>query len=774
MNSSNFQKFKKSLNQISSQNSIEIIQNPSDSKSIEYDLNDYEDENVLLNDKPMININTLQSIRISHSTQSSNNSQSFIDILYENKFNNLNDRNEENNENDVNVNNRLKKKSKIKIKNIKYEQNNSKNLKKNNALSINTNTNNNKQNDIYDKFKERFEEKTKSYKDKKILNPEKIKSKIQNYQNNIEKIKNKLKYIYDISRTKYKKINIKLQNKLNENSISIAQDSFEEDENKNKSCKIFLDKFEKPINDYVDDKNMIVSKFDFDLSKSNSTKKKNNSSRVIKDKNMNFENDNIKKPLVGIGQIPQKKQTEKKKAIKKKIYPVKIINLCNNNLIKNIMELKKQIVTEKSNNKYKSIYSSSSSKISRKKIPYHLDLRKTLCNSNFSKYHIINTPTNIRKQPINKKSNYIITRQFSYKPRHSNKSIFKEKNINLTKYYRISSLNKKNNNKSDLYNYMKKIIVDNRNRNNQNQCLNLPIFKTNSNKNIDGNIFKKNKSLSIKRKKNLNKSYNKNKNKIDIPICYYKKINIKNKIPFQKNVMIFKQKNKLYSNNNKIKIKINNLNSAYFRPNYSIDNKKTNTNNIIGNTNFHINNDRIRGVDENKDNNKIIINTVYNSFTNNIYPIPHKINYSKYKKSHGNNNIINYNYVENPFLLINHRNNAYDKKLVHNNSCLKSPDNFNILTEYNRMSDYSLRNINNGRIPNKIINDKVTKKNYIRNRLLIFNPFKVKENKHKFTSENHSKKNGLENESFIIKNRNLYLNRSSYNLSNNHKKYNLQ
>ena len=90
------------------------------------------------------------------------------------------------------------------------------------------------------------------------------------------------------------------------------------------------------------------------------------------------------------------------------------------------------------------------------------------------------------------------------------------------------------------------------------------------------------------------------------------------------------------------------------------------------------------------------------------------------------------------------------------------------------MSDYSLRNINNGRIPNKIINDKVKKKNYIRNRLLIFNPFKVKENKHKFTSENHSKKNGLENESFIIKNRNLYLNRSSYNLSNNHKKYNLQ
>lgn len=66
----------------------------------------------------MININTLQSIRISHSTQSSNNSQSFIDILYENKFNNLNDRNEENNENDVNVNNRLKKKSKIKIKTL--------------------------------------------------------------------------------------------------------------------------------------------------------------------------------------------------------------------------------------------------------------------------------------------------------------------------------------------------------------------------------------------------------------------------------------------------------------------------------------------------------------------------------------------------------------------------------------------------------------------------------------------------------------------------------
>ena len=33
---------------------------------------------------------------------------------------------------------------------------------------------------------------------------------------------------------------------------------------------------------------------------------------------MNFENDNIKKPLVGIGQIPQKKQTKKKKSHKEK------------------------------------------------------------------------------------------------------------------------------------------------------------------------------------------------------------------------------------------------------------------------------------------------------------------------------------------------------------------------------------------------------------------------------------------------------------------------
>ena len=53
---------------------------------------------------------------------------------------------------------------------------------------------NNKRNDIYDKFKERFEKKAKSNKDKKILNQEKIKSKTLDHQKNLKNNNKRLNY----------------------------------------------------------------------------------------------------------------------------------------------------------------------------------------------------------------------------------------------------------------------------------------------------------------------------------------------------------------------------------------------------------------------------------------------------------------------------------------------------------------------------------------------------------------------------------------------------
>ena len=117
---------------------------------------------------------------------------------------------------------------------------------------------------------------------------------------------------------------------------------------------------------------------------------------------------------------------------------------------------------------------------------------------------------------------------------------------------------------------------------------------------LGNNLFDNDKSLIKNRKKNA------------IPIC-----NIKSKIPFKKKIM--GKKTELYSNNTKIKNKINSENNVVLRS-CSYQNQNTqNSNSSILN---EITNNYIPKLHNPLSiiykNNKKISNTIYNSFTNNI------------------------------------------------------------------------------------------------------------------------------------------------------------
>ena len=814
MNGSNFSKFEiesnlKEMNiqDNSSQNTVEFNPNQNYNKNENINSSEYENENVLLNEKPILNINTLQSIRISHSIENSKNSQSLIDILNENKLINLNSEKEENDENDVNINNRPNKNIKKSIK--KNNKGNNENISRNSNLkTFNSNhTNNynkNKNKDIFDKFKiddifkERFEEKTKN--NKLIYNKgNKVSKKINNNinKNNQE---NKPKTLEYQNKNKYFKPNINnnIHNefvRLKENdSIIIEPDSIEMNDSKNN--KLILETFDVQNSSEKDDKNIMVSELDIDVSNTIQNDKINNNNE-IKIKNVKLEKvveytGNKKNIQDNNHNRVQKKLSEKNKLIKKKIYPIRKINLNGNIHKMNIIKLKKRPENEKNNTnlKYKNAQSISSSKLQKRKIPNNLYLKQALNNSNIipNNNYILNTSTNVNKQPINKKSTYTVSRHFSYRPKYSSKSIQSEKNINLKKYYRINSNNKNKNDNNDLYNNIKNIILNSLNRNNLNKALNITTL--NSNPDFGGvnstSLIKKNNSFIIKQKHELNIINNKTKKKTDIsniPINnYYNRISSKNKIPFKKNSLMIKQKNKLYSNNNKIRNKINSVNNSIFHSNSYYEKKEKNENDNIYNKNYYdlnINNN-IGNIYKNKDSNKIIINTVYNSYTNNIYPIPHKMNFPRYKKHIGYNTNMAYNYLENPFILINNqkinelnkkKEFLYDKKVI-NNFSNKSRDNSNLLTDYelynnNKTFNYSNKSTRNSNNKN-IINDKTRNKNYIRNfpsNLLKLNPFIKKNNKHKYILTNNSSKNKYR----INTNKNYYSYRSSINLSKNPK-----
>ena len=79
--------------------------------------------------------------------------------------------------------------------------------------------------------------------------------------------------------------------------------------------------------------------------------------------------------------------------------------------------------------------------------------------------------------------------------------------------------------------------------------------------------------------------------------------------------------------------KINSINNSTIRNNSNRNKQQNLTYYCYSDNHYGLNNNQFSNVYGNRDNNKIIINTVYNSYTNNIYPIPRKTSYSNYKKN---------------------------------------------------------------------------------------------------------------------------------------------
>lgn len=753
----------------SSNNIIELNPNENIHKN-RYGDDFKEDDNVnketLLNEKQFLNINSLQSIRISYSLENSKDSESFIEVIDEGKIMNINNY-EEKNENDMNICNRDNNKIDKKIENI-LEQKNNNSRNKNPKIFQSTNTNNKENNNniynifqIGEIFKERFEEKTKSY---KISNQKESRLKNNNdiFINKATKPKtlqnlNNYKKNY-ISKTNKQNTN-KKQNQLKINdSLSIDQDNIDLKELKeNKNKKLIIETFDiKNLHDNYG-KNVLISDLDLDLSntikgenKKNNKGKISNKTIIEKDGKKQFDGNNKK----------QKTIKTKYNFIVKKIYPIRKIKLANNNSKQNILQLKQREYKEKNLNdlninNYKHIHPSSSTKIHKRITQKNTENKQNSSYSNISSYRIINTWTNTNPKSINKKATmHSIQRKFSYKPKHLNKSPFNEKNINLKKYYRITPSNKITIN-NDLFNNIKNIIINNRNKNEYNKIVNRTLLNNHINKDntTNKNLIKKNNMPLNKR---TNNSYYNNKNyksNMDLPKSYCNKNNAKNKIPIKKNLVMINPKKKLIRNNNNIGIKIHSANSSivhsnsyygkkerdYFKLNkngYNYYNLKKNQNNKSG---FFI----FDG--ENKNNKKNYINAIYNSFTKNIYAIPPKTKISNIKTDIFYSKNKDINHSDNPLILktniYKHDKNGIhssyrniSKKSINNN---KSKDNFNSLTELesknnNRTFNHSNKRNRENKIPRNISNDKLKIRNYARNtsnNSLIYNHFMTKDNK---------------------------------------------
>ena len=217
------------------------------------------------------------------------------------------------------------------------------------------------------------------------------------------------------------------------------------------------------------------------------------------------------------------------------------------------------------------------------------------------------------------------------------------------------------------------------------------------------------------------KSLIKNKKKNDIPIC-----NIKSKIPFKKKIM--GKKTELYSNNTKIKNKINSENNVVLRS-CSYQNQNTqNSNSSILN---EITNNYIPKLHNPLSiiykNNKKISNTIYNSFTNNIR---NNIKNNSYKNANNiKKKIIN---KKNNFSLFINDNDAYNifkisyipkkaEKTINNHNCNNSNKiKENILTDLSSITKNftnigkMVKNVRNNK-KKRLINDKIINKTYIRN-----------------------------------------------------------
>ena len=403
-------------------------------------------------------------------------------------------------------------------------------------------------------------------------------------------------------------------------------------------------------------------------------------------------------------------------------------NIKNSNNRRNII-YKKMTYTLEKNKEIKSPFHSNSQKEKKMKNIYnninHNNIYKKISNNNF--HNII--AKDIKNFFLNRNNSKILKSLYTTTYNSNNSNNIPSKEILISIPNIISDDNKNRNKKNDNI-FKNNTGFNSYLKNNKKKFFDFPKnFSISSSKNNNNYVIKL-LNNSIHNNNNKNNFYNyekqiKNKKKNDIPIC---NIN-KNKIPLKR---ISLKKNELYSNNEKIRNKINSVNNIINR---ASSHRTDNKNNFL-----NIDNDSYCKYKYSNllSNNKYDENTIYNSYTNNIKINSNKTYLSHFKGQLNNSKNINNNVNNSSLLMNNNINNneeksfltkKIDKRLLFNkNSKLtkENKENINFLTEITNLGknypylNKIIKNIINSKSKNnkrkkRIINDKIISKNYLRN-----------------------------------------------------------
>lgn len=336
---------------------------------------------------------------------------------------------------------------------------------------------------------------------------------------------------------------------------------------------------------------------------------------------------------------------------------------------------------------------------------------------------------------LNRNNNKILNTLYTTAYSSNNQNNISSKEPFINKPYIISADAKKRNKKNNSF-LKNNTTINTYLKNNKKKFFDFPQnFSISSSRNNNYDIKVLNNSIHSNINNNKNNLYNyekryKNKKKNDIPIC---NIN-RNKIPFKRKITSLK-KNELYSNNEKIRNKINSVNNIINRTSSYQNNNRKNILNI-GNDTFS--KYKYGNLFSNFIDNKYDTNTICNSYTNNVNINSNKTYLSNNER--GLNNSKNINNIDNSSLLINNNTNSNfknsflpkktEKRLVlnkNNNTLAKeNKDNINLITEITNIAknypylNRILKNIINSKSKNnknkkRLIYDKIISKNYIRN-----------------------------------------------------------
>ena len=322
------------------------------------------DENL---NNPLLNVNTLQSLRISHSIDKSTDSQTLINRINgikSTKDNLINEKEYDlyidmydllnNKENDFNQNNIIEKTctkhSKINKlnrninsnKNINSTKNTSKskNSKKNLSLNKIKNTKSNpfkKQINIQQLFKKKFEERT-NY-SKKQSTTANSSNKYNNYSSNNSLLQNKISRDF---------VNHKDFSLTTENSNKNISKSYFKRNNNEYLVNLLTENKEETIK-LVNDKNIMISELDFKLSPSSHKKKVRKNEKIVHLKQKH----DIKKYLFNRRNSFNHSKNKNKKSINNScLYLITTTqnNINNNKIIYNETEISPRIIKHKTNN----------------------------------------------------------------------------------------------------------------------------------------------------------------------------------------------------------------------------------------------------------------------------------------------------------------------------------------------------------------------------------------------------------------------------------------